>query len=397
VSDNYRSNARPRWARRMTRLRLDLLGDLRIRAEGAALVSITAKKGQALLAYLAVRPAQRVSREKIANLLWSSTGPDQARQSLRQTLSTLRKDLTTAMGDARALLDDNDLLGVDETLVECDVAEFEMLVAAGTDASLKRACELYEGDLLDGFYLNEERFDQWVLGERDRLHRLMLRASTQLIELQARLGGIDDAIATAQRTLRIDPLQEPVHRALMRLYLQSGDVVNALQQYESCARMLKRELRIEPDAETKSLHREIVQLRARGCNAPAESRAADRRKTVLVVEDNVLNRELTNALLKTAGYGVLVAKDGAEALMIVGREKVDLLLLDVDLPFIDGHSLLRAMHDNGVDIPAVFISGLPGDEVEVRAFEVGAADFIRKPVKNNVLLARVAKAMRDIE
>jgi len=381
----------------MTRLRLELLGDLRIRAEGAALVSITAKKGQALLAYLAVRPAQRVSREKIANLLWSSTGPDQARQSLRQTLSTLRKDLTTAMGDARALLDDNDLLGVDETLVECDVAEFEMLVAAGTDASLKRACELYEGDLLDGFYLNEERFDQWVLGERDRLHRLMLRASTQLIELQARLGGIDDAIATAQRTLRIDPLQEPVHRALMRLYLQSGDVVNALQQYESCARMLKRELRIEPDAETKSLHREIVQLRARGGNAPAESRAADRRKTVLVVEDNVLNRELTNALLKTAGYGVLVAKDGAEALMIVGREKVDLLLLDVDLPFIDGQSLLRAMHDNGVDIPAVFISGLPGDEVEVRAFEVGAADFIRKPVKNNVLLARVAKAMRDIE
>jgi len=381
----------------MTRLRLELLGDLRIRAEGAALVSITAKKGQALLAYLAVRPAQRVSREKIANLLWSSTGPDQARQSLRQTLSTLRKDLTTAMGDARALLDDNDLLGVDETLVECDVAEFEMLVAACTDASLKRACELYEGDLLDGFYLNEERFDQWVLGERDRLHRLMLRASTQLIELQARLGGIDDAIATAQRTLRIDPLQEPVHRALMRLYLQSGDVVNALQQYESCARMLKRELRIEPDAETKSLHREIVQLRARGGNAPAESRAADRRKTVLVVEDNVLNRELTNALLKTAGYGVLVAKDGAEALMIVGREKVDLLLLDVDLPFIDGHSLLRAMHDNGVDIPAVFISGLPGDEVEVRAFEVGAADFIRKPVKNNVLLARVAKAMRDIE
>jgi DNA-binding SARP family transcriptional activator len=381
----------------MTRIRLELLGDLRIRTGDGALAAITAKKAQALLAYLAVKPAQRVSREKIATLLWSSTGPDQARQSLRQTLSTLRKDLAASLGDARALIDENDLLGVDETLVECDVAEFEMLIAAATDASLKRACELYQGDFLDGFYLNEERFDQWVLGERDRLHRLMLRCSTQLIDILARLGHIDDAIATAQRALRVDPLQEPVHRALMRLYLQSGDVVNALQQYESCARVLKRELRIEPDAETKSLHREIVQLRSRGGNAPAEERAVDRRKTVLVVEDNVLNRELTNALLKTAGYGVLVAKDGAEALMVVGREKVDLLLLDVDLPFIDGHSLLRAMHDNGVDIPAIFISGLPGDEVEVRAFEVGAADFIRKPVKNNVLLARVAKVLRDAD
>jgi two-component system KDP operon response regulator KdpE len=117
-------------------------------------------------------------------------------------------------------------------------------------------------------------------------------------------------------------------------------------------------------------------------------------KTVLVVEDNVLSRELTNAVLKAAGYIVLAAKDGAEALMLIGREKIDLLLLDVDLPFIDGHSLLQAARENGVEVPAIFISGLPGDEIEVRAFEVGAADFIRKPVKNSVLLARVANVLR---
>jgi len=121
----------------------------------------------------------------------------------------------------------------------------------------------------------------------------------------------------------------------------------------------------------------------------------ERRKTILVVEDNVLSRELTNAVLKSAGYSVVMAKDGAEALMMVGRESVDLMVIDVDLPYIDGHSLLQAMHENGVEVPAIFISGLPGDEVEVRAFEVGAVDFIRKPVKNNVLLARVAKVWRD--
>src|SRR6059058_5522670 len=130
----------------MALLRIDCLGDLQMRSESGALINVSAKKSQALLAYLGVKPSQRVSREKIASLLWSSTGPDQARQSLRQTLSTLRKDLTTVLGDARALIDDNDLLGVDDSLIECDVAEFEMLAGAGTDASLKRATDLYQGD-----------------------------------------------------------------------------------------------------------------------------------------------------------------------------------------------------------------------------------------------------------
>ncbi|PYQ61961.1 MAG: hypothetical protein DMF58_03095 [Acidobacteria bacterium] len=376
----------------MALLQLELLGDLQMRSASGSLFTISAKKSQALIAYLGVKPSQRVSREKIAMLLWSSTGPDQARQSLRQTLSTLRKELGQLSPDEKILIEENDLLGLDESLVSCDVAAFESLVAAGTEESLTKASHLYRGDLLDGFQINEERFDQWVIAERDRLHRMALRGHMQLLEMQSRRGAIDEAIATAQRSLRIDILQEPVHRTLMRLYMQSGDLVNALQQYETAAKVLKRELRIEPDAETKALHREITQLRAK-TSAQGVS-AEDARKNVLIVEDNVLNRELTTALLKGAGYNVLVAKDGAEALMLIGRSRVDLMLLDVDLPYIDGHSLLQAVHDNGLEIPAIFISGLPGEEVELKAFQVGATDFIRKPVKNNVLLARVAKVLK---
>jgi DNA-binding SARP family transcriptional activator len=375
----------------MALLQIELLGDLQMRSGTGSLFTISAKKSQALLAYLGVKPSQRVSREKIASLLWSSTGPDQARQSLRQTLSTLRKELGQLSATDKILIEENDLLGLDDSLVECDVAAFEPLVAAGTEESLSKASQLYRGDFLDGFQINEERFDQWVIAERDRLHRMALRAHMQLLEMQSRRGAVDDAIATAQRSLRIDILQEPVHRSLMRLYMQSGDLVNALQQYETAAKVLKRELRIEPDAETKALHREIVNLRAKTSSQAAS--AEDFRKNILVVEDNVLSRELTNAVLKAAGYNVMIAKDGAEALMTIGRERVDLLLLDVDLPFIDGHSLLKAIRENGLEIPAIFISGLPGDEVEIKAFEIGAADFIRKPVKNNVLLARVSKVL----
>src|SRR3954463_4395815 len=379
----------------MTSMRLELLGDLLIRSGDGSLVTIGAKKSQALLAYLAIKPAQHVSREKLAGLLWSSTGPDQARQSLRQTLSTVRKELAQIGPGQKILIEEGDLLSLDRS-VTCDVAELESLVAVGTEEALKEAIELYRGDFLDGFTINEDRFDQFVIGERDRLHRVALRAHAQLVELQSRRGAMDEAIWTAQRSLRLDVLQEPMHRTLMRLYLQSGDVNQALQQYESCAKVLKRELRIEPDAETKALQREILQLRARRGERTPEA-VEEHKKTVLVVEDNVLSRELTNAVLKSAGYAVVTAKDGAEAMMMVGRESVDLMVIDVDLPYIDGHSLLQAMHENGVNVPAIFISGLPGDDVEVRAFEVGAVDFIRKPVKNNVLLARVAKVMKDAE
>jgi DNA-binding SARP family transcriptional activator len=355
-------------------------------------VNISARKSQALVAYLAAKPAQRVSREKLASLLWSSTGPDQARQSLRQTLSTLRKELAQIASDATLLIEENDLLGVDESLVECDAALFETLVATGTEESLAKASELYRGDFLDGFTINEDRFDQWVLGERDRLHRMALRGHMALLEMQSRRGALDDAIATAQRSLRIDVIQEPMHRALMKLYMQSGDLVNALQQYEQLSKVLWKELRVEPEAETKAVHKEIVALRSKVSESGDDKRS---RKSVLIVEDNVLIRELTTAVLKQAGYDIIVAKDGADALMRIGRDRVDLMLLDVDLPYIDGHSILKAVRENGLEVPAIFMSGLPGDEVELKAFELGAADFIRKPVKNNVLLARVQKVLKE--
>jgi two-component SAPR family response regulator len=379
---------------KMTLLHLELLGDFRMRTESGALFAISAKKSQAMLAYLGSKPAQLVSRDKMATLLWSSTAPEQARQSLRQTLSTMRRELGQ-LSDKKLLVEDGDFLALDASLVRVDVAEFEALVATGTVDSLKNAIELYAGDFLDGFQIDEEKFDQWALAERDRLHRMALRAHTNLVEQLTRAGAFDDAIATAQRSLRIDPLQETMHRTLMRLYMQSGDLVQALQQFDTCAKVLRRELSVEPEADTKALQQDIVALRKKRTTQPASPAESDNgRKHVLVVEDNVLNRELTNALLKTAGYEVLLAKDGADALMLIGRERVDLMLLDVDLPFIDGHKVLEALNEKGIEVPTIFISGLPGDEPEVKAFEIGAVDFIRKPVKNSVLLARVARVLK---
>ena len=379
----------------MAVLYLELLGDFRMKSESRALITISAKKSQAMLAYLGVKPAQMVSRDKMAGLLWSSTATEQARQSLRQTLSSLRKELSQISADRKILVEEGDFLSLDPALVQVDVAEFEKLAASTSDENLRKATALYRGDFMEGFELDDERFDQWVLAERDRLHRMALRVHAQLIESQGKAGNLDEAIATAQQSLRVDPLQESVHRSLMKLYMDSGDLVNALQQYDACAKILKRELQVEPDAETKRLFQQIAQLRAKRGDSATAAAQKDDRKTILVVEDNILNRELTTALLRTEGYEVRVAQDGAEALMLLGRERVDLMLLDIDLPFIDGHRLLQALREKGIEVPAIFISGLPGEEPELKAFQIGAIDFIRKPVKNSVLIARVARVLKN--
>ena len=120
---------------------------------------------------------------------------------------------------------------------------------------------------------------------------------------------------------------------------------------------------------------------------------SDRKKTVLIVDDDEGMREHLTLMLRR-DYRVLRAATGEAGLLMMEKEHVDLMLLDVDLPFIDGHSVLEALNEKGLQVPTIFISGLPGEEPEVRAFDIGAADFIRKPVKNSVLLARVAKVLK---
>src|SRR5512132_2796095 len=106
----------------MAVLNLELLGDFRLRSGSGSLLPISAKKSQAMLAYLAVRPSQMVSRDKMASLLWSSTAPEQARQSLRQTLSTLRKELAH-ISSTKILIEEGDFLSLDASNVRVDVVE----------------------------------------------------------------------------------------------------------------------------------------------------------------------------------------------------------------------------------------------------------------------------------
>src|SRR5882672_3150645 len=241
----------------MARLSLTLLGGFQARLEPGSAIALPTRKSQALLAYLALPPGRAHPRDKLAALLWGGIREESSRASLRQALFAIRK----ALSDTAAVQQHGDALALEPGAVEVDAATFERLVHEGTPATLERAAALYQGDLLSGFVVDEAPFEEWLLGERERLRELALEALAKLLAHQRKAGATEAAVGTALKLLTLDPLQEPVHRTLMRLYAEAGRRAAALRQYQQCVGVLARELGIEPEPETKALYQEILRQR----------------------------------------------------------------------------------------------------------------------------------------
>ena len=239
----------------MAGLHLNLFGGFEARLASGRIVSPPTKKAQALLAYLAIRPGQRQTRDTLAALLWGERRDQRARAGLRQALMALRKALVDT--DPAVLRIEGQTLALDPLGVEVDVATFERRVAEGAPEALEVATDLYRGDLLLGFTVNEPLFEEWLVAERERLREMALEALARLLAHQAK-AATERAIRTAVRLLGLDPLQEPVHRMLMRLYSRQGRRGAALRQYQVCVGVLQRELGTEPEAETRKLYQEML-------------------------------------------------------------------------------------------------------------------------------------------
>jgi len=117
----------------------------------------------------------------------------------------------------------------------------------------------------------------------------------------------------------------------------------------------------------------------------------ERRDMVLIVDDAPESLRFLAKMLGSAGFDVLVASSGEEALEVLHHISPDAIVMDVVMPGMDGfETLCRIKQDSGiVPAPVVFMTGLTESEHAVEAFEVGGADYVRKPVDVNELIARL--------
>ncbi|MCI8674871.1 MAG: response regulator [Lachnospiraceae bacterium] len=118
------------------------------------------------------------------------------------------------------------------------------------------------------------------------------------------------------------------------------------------------------------------------------------RKRILIVDDDAMNLKRTQMILKKE-YNVLLAESGNEALLKLRNEKIDLILLDIAMPVMDGLETFKRMKEASIDIPVIFLTA-SGYEEDVRtAISLGAVNYLKKPFFPDELLKRVALGLEE--
>ena len=122
----------------------------------------------------------------------------------------------------------------------------------------------------------------------------------------------------------------------------------------------------------------------------------DRQDTIMVVDDTPANLNLLQKMLQTKGYRVLAFPDGKMALAAVARHAPDLILLDINMPEMDGFEVCERLKADAVlkEIPVIFISALTETEDKVKAFALGGVDYVTKPFQFEEVNSRVETHLR---
>jgi type IV pilus assembly protein PilB len=111
--------------------------------------------------------------------------------------------------------------------------------------------------------------------------------------------------------------------------------------------------------------------------------------SILVVEDDADSRRLIARFLENNGYTVTPAEDGVSALLHLGKQRFDLIISDVNMPNLNGFKLLEMKGQKGIDTPVIFLTSLSDPEAKDRGLGLGAAGYITKPTKKDILLSKV--------
>ncbi len=233
------------------------------------------RKAKSLFKLLLLAPQHQILKDRVLEWLWPDQDPDRAANNLHRTVFVLRRvlqpELTHASDSHYILFKSDKLILNPEAIVWVDVAEFERLIQLGRQQPnplphFEAARALYQGD-----FLPEDLYEDWASSHRHSHRATYCALVLQMAQLYARSRAYHEAISCLQDLLRVDPTYEESYRELMRLYTQIGQRHQALQLYQQVRQTLRRELEVEPSAETTALYQAIVENRWEPNSKPASA------------------------------------------------------------------------------------------------------------------------------
>src|SRR5258706_3847444 len=251
------------------RLALHLLGPPKLELDNAP-IATDRRKTLALLAYLAVNRGPH-TRDYLSALLFPDYDQSKAFTNLRHTLWETQQ----AIGEGWIVADHETIgliaEGVDHSTpssgrgIWLDVAQFEALIMESrtqNDISLRiplltDSVKLYRNHFLTGFSLKDApNFNEWAFNESENLRHQLTGALTLLSDDLCAVGQVEIAIPHTQRLIALDPLNEASHRQMMKIYIEAGQPNAALKQYQTYEKILRKELGVDPQPETRAIYKQ---------------------------------------------------------------------------------------------------------------------------------------------
>lgn len=114
---------------------------------------------------------------------------------------------------------------------------------------------------------------------------------------------------------------------------------------------------------------------------------------ILVIDDDAMNLRMAEFMLQKKAYEVVKAESGEQALELLKQEAVDLILLDIEMPQMNGFETYEHIRENQVDTPVMFLSASTEESTIRKALDMGAVDYVKKPFVPQVLYEQIEKVL----
>jgi DNA-binding SARP family transcriptional activator len=249
------------------------LGPFRLEAAGRAVAPCSSRRGWAILQYLLVRPGRLAARDVLIEAFWPGAPPAAGAHRLQMAIHALRRSLrehdSSRGGEEAVLFQDGQYALNPALVIDVDVDRFRTacergrrLAGAGQREAARRAFEealvLYGGPFLD-----ESPHDEWAETQRVTLQDLRLGVLAWLSDAYAARSEWEQAAACCREIIAADPYREDAIRQLLHCLAATGRLAEVERIYRAARDRLRRDLQVEPAAETTRVYRQLTRASVR--------------------------------------------------------------------------------------------------------------------------------------
>lgn len=248
-------------------LNIKMIGDINITLGEDEIVSKLSSKSIAIIAILICNDNHKISREKIASMLWADSF-ETANYNLRYNLWNIKKAIPKYGGDEEFIISTKEHCHINpKYAVNCDLTEFDHIETENGDLKdvtfinkLIHAKKSFKGDFLDEFYIKDSGdFNEWILFQRAKYQKKYIQVLNILLDYYTKNEVYGSAMEILEEILGVNPYEEEAYYKLMKLHIDKNERHMAIAQYKKCYNVLRQELNISPQKKIKDLYLTLVE------------------------------------------------------------------------------------------------------------------------------------------